>query len=194
MKKLISFLALSTLTTAFSLHAAGHGEKLPVWKIDTVHSGVTFKIRHFFNKVPGSFGEFEGEIHFDGEHIDKSKAVATIKPTSVDTNNEDRDEHLQNADFFNTPEFPEATFESTSWEATGDSTFKIPGNLTLLNTTKEVVLETEFLGTGEGRGGKIISGWEASATIDRRDIGITYGQGVVGNEVDIVLNIQAHKQ
>lgn len=192
MKKTASLLTLVALfVSTFTAHAE---TGVPVWKIDTVHSGVTFNVRHFFTRVPGSFGGFSGEIHFDPAHIDKAKAVATIAIPTVNTNNADRDKHLQNDDFFSSPQFPEATFVSSKWEASGENKFKVHGDLTIRGITKPVVLDVDFLGVGEGRNGVVISGWDATAKIDRRDFGITYGQGVVGNDVEITLNIQAHRQ
>ncbi|MEM7673338.1 MAG: YceI family protein [Verrucomicrobiota bacterium] len=182
------------LLTATTLNADDHKSGVAVYKIDAVHSGVTFKIRHFFTKVPGSFGGFSGEIHFDKDHLDKSKAVATIDLTTVDTNNGSRDGHLQNEDFFNTSEFPEAKFVSTKFEESGEMKYKIHGDLTILGMTKPVVLDAEFLGEGPGRNGAVIMGWDAMATFDRRDWGLEYGQGVVGNDVEVSLNLQAKKQ
>ncbi|MGB0371091.1 MAG: YceI family protein [Opitutales bacterium] len=167
---------------------------IPVYKIDSVHSGVTFKVRHFFTKVPGSFGSFSGEIHFDKDNLEKSKAIATVDLKTVDTNNDNRDGHLQNEDFFDTPKFPEAKFVSTKFEKTGEMKYKMHGELTMLGVTKPVVLDAEFLGEGPGRNGATIMGWDATGMVDRRDWGIEYGQGVVGNEVEISLNIQAKKQ
>ncbi|MEY2999996.1 MAG: hypothetical protein RL648_210 [Verrucomicrobiota bacterium] len=163
-----------------------------VYKIDTVHSGISFKIRHFINKIPGNFADFTGEIHFDKESPENSKAVATVQVKSVDTRNQKRDEHLQNEDFFNSTVYPAMSFTSTKWEQTGDNQFAVTGDLTILNTTKPVTFAVSFLGEIEGRGA-IRSGWEGKATINRTDWGITNGAPAVGEEVEIELNIQAHR-
>ena len=163
-----------------------------VYTVDPVHSGVDFKIRHFINKVPGTFATFSGEIHFDKENPEESKAVAVVDVSSVDTRNGDRDAHLMNEDFFNAGTFPQIHFESTSWTPTGDNTFAVEGNLKMLETEKPITLEVTYLGEIEGRG-ILRSGWEGSATIDRTDWGITYGVPAVGKEVEILLNIQAHR-
>ncbi|PSR08524.1 MAG: protein yceI precursor, partial [Candidatus Arcticimaribacter sp.] len=39
---------------------------------------------------------------------------ACIDATTVDTDNEERDDHLRNADFFDTDKFPTICFSSTS--------------------------------------------------------------------------------
>lgn len=164
-----------------------------VYKVDPVHSGINFKIRHFINKVPGAFDTFQGEIHFDKENPENSKAVATIDVSTVDTRNSDRDAHLQNEDFFNTVKFPSIEFKSTEWTPTGENTYSVKGLLRIMDVEKPIVLEVTYLGEMEGRG-TIRSGWEGTATIDRTEWGMTYGTPAVGKEVEIELNIQAHRK
>lgn len=181
---------LGALLASFGL---GLSAEPVIYKIDPVHSGVNFKIRHFINKVPGTFGSFSGEIHFDKETPANSKAVGTIEVTSVDTRNTDRDAHLQNEDFFKSAEYPAIEFTSTKWEALGSDKFKVTGMLTMLGQTHPVTLELDFLGEVEGRG-VMRSGWEAKGTIDRTQWGISYGTPAIGKDVEIELNIQAHRQ
>lgn len=185
----LRFLLVSAFCGFFSL-ASVHAERV-IYKIDPVHSGVNFRIRHFINNVPGTFSRFEGEIHFDKSDPTNSKAVATIDLTSVDTRNSNRDEHLQQDDYFHTAEFPRMTFESTRWEVVDESNFKVTGNLSFLGRTNEVVLDVVFLGEMEGRG-IIRSGWEGRTTIDRTQWGLTSGTPAVGRDVHIELNIQGH--
>lgn len=164
-----------------------------VYRIDPVHSGISFKIRHFINKVPGTFKDFTGEIHFDKENPAASKAVATIDVSTVDTRNADRDAHLQNEDFFKASEFPAITFTSTEWKAVGEDTYEVTGLLGFLGIEKPVTVNVVHLGEVEGNE-TIRSGWEGTATIDRRDWGMGYGIPAVGSEVQIELNIQAHRE
>jgi polyisoprenoid-binding protein YceI len=187
MKKLLSLLLIGFIGAA-----SAQAEPV-IYKVDPVHSGVNFKIRHFINKVPGTFSDFSGTIHFDKENPENSKAEATIQVASVDTRNTDRDAHLQNEDFFKAAQFPLITFESTSWKPKGENTYEVVGVLDIVGQKHPVVLDVEFLGEVEGRG-TIRSGWEGTATIDRTNWGITYGTPAVGTEVEIELNIQAHRQ
>lgn len=188
MKKTITLFLAATVLGAASLSA-----EPVIYKIDTVHSGIDFRIRHFINRVPGTFGNFEGEIHFDKANPQNSKAVATIHVNTVDTRNADRDAHLRNPDFFNVAEHPVAEFVSTTWQPTGENTFDVTGNLTMMGITREVVLKVEFLGEVEGRG-TMRSGWEARTRIDRTDWGITFGTPAIGRDVDIEINLQGHRQ
>ncbi len=195
---LISTLAgLLLAASSVSVNADHHGAHAPdpeVYKIDPVHSGVSFRIRHFFNRVPGSFKNFGGTLYVHRGDMSKNRVTATIEVGSVDTANADRDAHLQNDDFFDAPKYPEITFASTEWKQTGENTFKVTGDLTMLDITRPVTLDVELLGFGQGRGDTYLSGWTATTTIDRRDWGITYGRPAVGDTVDIVLDVQAHRQ
>jgi polyisoprenoid-binding protein YceI len=187
---------LHRLLLAFvALGATGLTFAADTWKIDPAHSSVGFTIRHAFTKIPGSFAKFEGTISYDATNPAASSAEAKIEVASITTNDAKRDTHLQKDDFFSADKFPSITFKSKSWKKTGDDAFDVTGDLTIKDVTKEVVIATKFLGTGPGpKKGSILAGFEGTTKIDRRDFGITYGQGLVGNDVNITINIEAAKQ
>ncbi|MBC2603907.1 YceI family protein [Puniceicoccus vermicola] len=180
-------LATASLVALASLASAAP----KTFKADPAHSSINFKIRHFFTPIPGNFGEFEATIVYDEADPSKSSATASIEVESIDTDNDKRDDHLQSDDFFNEEANPEITFKSTSWEKTGDNEFDVKGDLTMAGQTKEVDLVAKMLGAKKNQKGVLVSGWEITGTIDRRDWGINYGQGIVGNEVDIDIFIEA---
>jgi polyisoprenoid-binding protein YceI len=166
-----------------------------VYEIDTTHSSVKFSIRHFVAKTTGNFTEFEGTLKINRDDLTESSAEATIRIPSVDTNNEKRDAHLQEDDYFNAAEQPLMTFKSTNWAATDqNNAFKVTGDLSFNGVTKPVTLDVELLGFGEGRRGAYLSGWEATTTIDRTEWGVNGGQPAVGTEVDVTINIEAIRQ
>lgn len=188
---LITNLALTTI--AF----AGHHEKgnVETYKIDTAHSSVKFSIRHFVAKTTGNFSDFHGTLKINRDDLTKSSVEATIKIPSVDTDSDKRDSHLQEDDYFNAGKYPLMTFKSTKWtKAKGEDKFKVTGDLTIRGTTKEVVLDVELLGFGEGMRGAYLSGWEATTTLDRTEWGVDGGQPAVGTEVDVTINIEAIRQ
>lgn len=188
----IQILSLSSLLLlAF---APGVKAETEIYTIDPVHSGITFKIRHFFSQVPGNFSNFEGEVHFNRESPSKSKAIAKIMVPSVDTNNADRDEHLQQDDYFHSAEHPMIQFESTEWKPTGENQFEVTGNLSMLGQTHPVTMTVEYLGSGEGRNGVFLAGWTGTGTLDRTQWGLTAGRPAVGSEVDFEINIEARRQ
>jgi polyisoprenoid-binding protein YceI len=188
MKSTTRFLSFLALAAGLVVSARAAVE---TYKIDPSHSSVGFGVRHFFTKVPGSFAKFAGMITVDRANLERSSVEASIEVASVNTHDERRDKHLLNQDFFLAEKFPAMTFKSRTWKKTGENTFDITGDLTIKDKTKEVVLKVTSLGFGPGMRGAQLSGWEAAARLDRRDFGLTYGQGVVGNDVDVVINIEA---
>lgn len=170
------------------------------YKIDPIHSSITFKVRHFFSYVKGNFRKFEATITLDSAHPENSSVTATIDPASIDTGNEKRDADLRSADFFAVAKFPTITFKSKSVKRTGENSGDIVGDLTMHGVTKEITLHGKFLGKGAGMGGKQISGWELTLAepIKRSDYGLNYnkvveGTSVVGQEVEVTIEAEADK-
>ncbi|HSH09668.1 MAG TPA: YceI family protein [Oceanipulchritudo sp.] len=183
-------LPLSILVILAALSASA---EVVHYKIDPVHSGIEFKVRHFLNKIPGTFASFEGDILFDKDDPAKSSVTATIEVKSIDTRNEKRDAHLQSDDYFKAGAFPNITFASTEWIAASDNTYTVKGILSMLGVDKAVELQVTFLGEMEARG-SIRSGWEGTTKIDRNEWGLSAGKPAVGDEVEIELNIQARRE
>lgn len=176
-------LALGSLTSAKAA--------VETYNIDPVHTWVGFSIAHFFTKVPGYFSKVKGTIVADRDHLENSTVEAVIEVASITTNTKMRDDDLRSTNFFAAAQFPSMTFKSKSWKSTGDNTYAVTGELTMKNVAKEVVLKVTSLGFGPGMKGAPISGWEASLTLDRRDFDISADQGLIGNSVDVLINVEA---
>jgi len=119
---------------------------------DPVHSSLGFKARHLgISWIHGRFNEVEGKFSLDREHPAKSTFELTIHVDSVDTNNEARDEHLRQPDYFDTKQFPTIEFKSTSTKVIRGG-FEVTGDFTMHGKTNEVTLalmggkEHEFKG------------------------------------------------
>ena len=161
------------------------------FSIDPVHTWVGFSVSHFFTKVPGYFSKVKGTIVVDRSNLENSTVEALIEVASITTNTKMRDDDLRSTNFFAAAAFPAMTFKSKSWKSTGGDTYDVAGVLTMKNVTKEVVLKVTSLGFGPGMNGAVISGWEATLTLDRRDFDITADQGAIGNTVDVLINVEA---
>lgn len=168
--------------------------------VDPPHTQVHFSIQHLVVfKVRGSFNEFTGTIVADPEARTIASAEATIRTASINTRNEKRDNHLRSPDFFHADEHPEIHFKSTRISGSGDNITMV-GNLTIRGVTREVVLQGGFLGSATGPMGNLRAGFEASGKINRRDFGLNWnnltetGGVIVGDEVDIGLEVEAVKQ
>jgi polyisoprenoid-binding protein YceI len=191
MKLTTKILALAALAAGIANAASA---AIETYNIDPVHSSVGFSVRHFLTKVPGIFTKFSGTITVDRDNLENSSVEATIDVGSVSTNNEKRDGHLKTPDFFDAANFSTITFKSTAWKKTGDNTFDVTGDLTIRGTTKPVVLKVDLLGFGPGMMGAQLSGWDASATINREDFGVK-GPAMLGkalgSEVGISISIES---
>jgi len=168
------------------------------WNIDGTHSGVNFSVRHMvFAKVRGRFGKFGGSLDLDPADLAKSSVDIQIDAASIDTGTPDRDNHLRSPDFFDVAKYPQLTFKSKRVERKGDTEYKVTGDLTIRDITREVALEVEFGGTGKDPWGNQRLGFTASARIDRKEFGLKWNQvleagGVlVGEKIDIEIELQA---
>lgn len=167
------------------------GAEPKLYKIDPVHSQVSFTVRHIVSRVPGRFGSFSGEITVDKENPAGSKVTAEIEAGSIDTGNPKRDGHLKSPDFFEVEKFPKITFVSKSVASTGKDKSSVTGDLTMHGVTKPVTLDVTWLGFAGPK-----AGFEAKATLNRKDYGIIWnrvldtGGAMLGDEVAITLLVE----
>ena len=167
------------------------------WVIDPLHSEVLFKIRHLvISTVTGSFRKFEGKAFTQGEDFTNAKVSFSIDVKSIDTNQAQRDAHLQNGDFFDADQYPEISFESVSFLPAERGMYKMIGNLTLKGVTKPVELDVEYGGAENDGHGHIKHGFEVTGVINRREFGMSWnkltdtgGLGL-GEDVKLIANIQ----
>jgi len=167
------------------------------WEFDKAHSTIGFSVRHMvISKTTGRFEDYSGNVFFDGKNFVKGKVEITIQMASINTENQKRDDHLRSADFFNAEKFPIMTFISKKVISEGDDNFKIIGDLTIKDVTKEVVLDVEFHGVVTDPWGNTKAGFTAHTTINRQDFHVAWdnklkdGSLIVGNDVGISLEIE----
>lgn len=157
------------------------------WDIDVSHSEVGFTVRHLMSKVRGQFRDFEGALVI-GDNPLESAVSATIQLSSVDTRNDDRDNHLRSSDFFSVESHPTMTFQSTSIREE-DGSLIATGDLTIKDVTKPVDLKLEYLGAGSDPWGNSRIGFEATTTISRKEWGVTFNVPLEGDKVMIGDNV-----
>ncbi len=201
-----NLLNIATVTVAATALVAATPATTPEpWNVDNAHSEVTFEVRHFFTPVSGKFDEFDVDLIYDAEDVSNSSIRAVIPVASIDTNNEDRDAHLETPDFFDAPTYPNITFESTSIRRVADNELIATGDLTIKDVTRQVELPITMLGVKDipaemqemlGGVGRVAS-FEATLQIDRNDFGVGTGQwaadAVVGTTVSIRLAVEANQ-
>ena len=170
------------------------------WNIDGAHSGINFSIRHMVvAKVRGRFGKFSGHLDLDDADLTASTLDVAIDASSIDTGVGQRDEHLRSADFFGVDQFPELRYQSKRIDKLGEDHYRVIGDLTIRDVTREVALDVEYGGHGKDPWGNERVAFSAKTAIDRKDFGLKWNQALeaggllVGDKVEIDLDVQAVK-
>jgi polyisoprenoid-binding protein YceI len=189
MKNLISLITLLFFT--ISSYAQTQ------WKVDPFHSSLNFNISHSgISIVNGKFTEYTGSLTTNGEALSDANINFTVKVNSINTNIEDRDNHLRSADFFEVKKFPDMTFKSTKILATGKpNSYLLYGKLTIKGITKDVIFDVQYGGNAKSDQGEKL-GVEAKTTINRFDYNINYDPTAagIGKDVSIIVHLQFAKQ
>ncbi|MBV6511264.1 MAG: YceI family protein [Ignavibacteriales bacterium] len=190
MKQFLS--GLFALLFTFSLNAQTE------WSFDKSHSNVKFTVTHLMiSEVDGFFSGYEGKVvtKKDGD-LEGATIEFSIDVNTINTDNTMRDNHLKSDDFFNAEKFPKIAFKSTKITKAGDKKFKVTGNLTMRDVTREVTLDVNYLGSVKDPYGNTKAGYKVSGAVDRFDYGLKWnaltelGGSVVDKTVNIAINAQ----
>jgi polyisoprenoid-binding protein YceI len=194
MRHLILFFVLAIGTVSlFSSFAHADADR---YSFDKAHTQILFFVNHLgFSNSQGEFHDYDGEILFDMNNPADSSVEVVIKTNSIDMDDEKWDDHMKNEDFFHVTEFPEMSFKSTNIELTGESTALITGDLTMLGVTKPVILDTTFNKAGRHPfNQKFVAGFSAKAVVKRSEWGMNYGLPMIGDDVQLVLEVEGIRQ
>lgn len=167
------------------------------WTLDPTHSELTFSVRHLMiTNVKGEFRNFNAEIESEGDDFTKATVKVDVEANSIFTNNEDRDNHLKSEDFFDAEKYATMTFEGKSLEIVDGGNYKLTGDLTIKDVTKEISLDVEFGGIAKDPWGNEKSGFSLSGKLNRKDFGLNWntaletGGVLVGDDVKIAGEVQ----
>ena len=184
--------------SAPSTETAIPGYEAATWNIDPIHSEVGFSVRHMMvSKVRGRFTAFSGQI-VTADDPAQSSVTAEIDLTSINTGQEQRDEHIKSADFFEVETYPTMTYRSTGVRVE-DGEYILDGDLTLKGVTKTVPLHLELNGFGPDPYGGTRAGFTATGELNRRDFNVNFsapmqnGGVVVADKIQLHLEIEAVK-
>lgn len=206
MKRYLLYTAISTVFlfasgfTDFHTGSDDDSNASTPWTLDESHSTIQFSVTHFFTPVTGRFEEYQTDIQFDPNDLENSSIDVTIPISSINTQNERRDNHLNSEDFFNAETWPNISFSSDNIRSNGDNKFVAVGDLTIRDVTQQIELPFTLLGVMDHpmRDNVRVAGITASTTINRTDYGVGVGDWaatmVVGDEVDINLNLELNSQ
>ncbi len=171
------------------------------WVLDPTHSELGFKIKHLMiSSVSGSLKSFQAEVETHGEDFTTAQISLSADMASISTNNDQRDAHLRNSDFFEVEKYPELKFTSTKLEKIDNDTFALSGDLTLKGVTRPVKLNVEFNGVTKDPWGGERAGFVVTGKINRSDWGVNFngvletGGVMLSEEVRIFSEVQLVKQ
>jgi polyisoprenoid-binding protein YceI len=184
--------------TAASVETTIPGYEAATWTIDPVHSEVGFSVRHMMvSKVRGRFTKFSGQL-VTGADPRQSSVTAEIDLSSIDTGQEQRDNHIRSADFFEVETYPTMTYKSTGIRVE-DGEYVVDGDLTLKGVTRSVPLHLELNGFGPDPYGGTRAGFTATGELNRSDFNVSFnaplqnGGVVVSEKIQLQLEIEAVK-
>ncbi len=188
MKRSVGISLVALLAVAGAASAATE-----TYAFDKAHTLIGFRVRHVVTKVEGRFKAFDGTITIDRENPAASRVDLTIQTASVDTGVEGRDKDLRSANYFDVEKFPTITFKSTKVLPKGNDQYEVTGEFSMHGVTKTIQVPVKYLGAGKmGKFEK--AGFEVAMPINRKDYGITNGSPVVGDDVEINIQVEANKQ
>ena len=167
------------------------------WQIDLSHSAIEFSVKHMMiTTVRGQFKSFDGTLTIDSDNPAASRVEGSIDVASIDTREEQRDAHLRSGDFLDVENHPKMSFRSSRIESLGANQYKVYGEMTIKDVTREVVFDVVDEGRGEDPWGN--QRWSISAftKLNRKDFGLTWnvaletGGWLVGDEIKVSVGLQ----
>lgn len=166
------------------------------WAVDPIHSNVEFSVKHVgIATVKGRFNDFEGTLQVGP---DGATGSGSVEVQSIDTGEQQRDDHLRSPDFFDVANFPKIEFRSTGIEVDGEE-ITVNGDITIHGVTKPITLQGEFEGSETDHQGQQRVGLSLSAQIKRSDFDMRFnaalgsGNLVVSDKVKIQVDVSAVK-
>jgi polyisoprenoid-binding protein YceI len=165
------------------------------WALDPTHSEIQFKVKHLMiSKVTGQFQKFDATVETEGDDLETAKINFTADVDSISTNNEQRDAHLKNSDFFDTDNHTHITFVSKSLEKIDDENYKLHGTLTMRGVSKDEVFNVEFGGQVQDPWGNTRVGFTLTGKVNRKDYGVSFGAVSETGGVMLGFDVEIHVQ
>ncbi|WP_205771805.1 YceI family protein [Mucilaginibacter terrenus] len=170
------------------------------WTIDPAHSEVLFKVKHLMiTTITGNFTDYHLDVETEGDDFTKAASIEfSADASSIYTKNEQRDNHLKSAEFFDTERHGAIVFTGRSFEPDGED-YLLHGDLTIKGITKPMTVDVEFGGIVTDPYGQTKAGFTVNGKISRKEFGLTWdavteaGSIVVSDEIRISCDIQLIK-
>lgn len=163
-----------------------------VWVVDPVHTRIRFETKYLLlTSVSGWFTEFEGSVVAPYEDFNNSEIRLTIYANSVYTGNEERDNHLRSADFFDVRRYPVIAFRSTAVELR-EEMIHVIGELTIKDVTQTISFDVRHIGISKDTMGNSKAGFEMDTIFNRKDFHINWNHVVDQFGVMVADDVKLH--
>jgi len=160
---------------------------------DKKHTQIFFSADHLgFSTSTGAFVDFDGNFSFDPDNVEQADVEVIIKTASIDLNDQEWNDHMKAAKWFDVEQFPTMSFKSTQVIKTGEKTMDVIGDFTLKGVTKPVTLKVVFNKIGQ-QFGKDKIGFSANTTINRLDFGMDANATLIGTDIPIRIAVEGVK-
>ncbi len=172
-----------------------------MYHLDQAHSSISWVARHAgIAKVRGTFEPFHGWALIDGTEPEHSALLVSVKASSINSRDANRDGHLRSPDFFDVGRYPAVTFVGTEFRVLDEGNVEVGGDLTIRDVTKPVLVAFEYEGGSTDPFGNERIGFTGSTTVSRAEFGLTWnamletGGVLVGDAVKLEFEVSAIKQ
>ena len=165
------------------------------YELENTHGYITFSYSHLGFSTPHvGFDRFDVKLNANSEEPVASSVTVNIDAASINSRVTEFDKHLNGSDYFDTANYPSITFSSTRFEATGDNTFNVTGNLTIKDITKPITLATTVnKAANHPMRGVPTIGISAEGTLKRSEWGLGKYVPAVGDEVTLFITAELIK-
>ncbi len=162
------------------------------YTLDPDHAYLTFRIGHLgLSTIVGRFNGLNASLDFDPKKMIDMQLDGIIDMQSIDLNNSDLEERLRGAAWFNTSQFPAASFSTRDVSQSGQNQFQIIGELDLRGIKRPVTLDAVFHGGADNiLTGKYTIGFSATAQIKRSEFGMDAFAALVSDDISIEIHAE----
>jgi polyisoprenoid-binding protein YceI len=150
-------------------------------------SDVSFKIKNLGFNVGGTFGGFQADIKFKPNDLAGSFIEASVASSTVNSDNESRDNHLKSEDYFDVAKYPKIMMKSVSFKRKSGSNYTGNFNVTIRDKTKLIEIPFTYVETGN------TAQLKGSFLILRTDFGIGGKNLILSNEANVSVEAEISK-